>query len=116
MLDLLSQSSNIASRFLPDACRSPDNNIQTSQDSANRENASLKALADPHLPLALLSQAHKDWGSVLALAPQTQHPCLSQTPAGAVITKFKRLEITCKYLVLTLKALAHPHMPLALLA
>jgi len=32
-----------------------------------------KAVAQPHTPMALLAQVHKDWGCVLALPPQTSN-------------------------------------------
>jgi len=32
-----------------------------------------KALAKPHLPMALLTQRHRDWGCLLVLPPQTSN-------------------------------------------
>jgi len=43
-----------------------------------------KAVAQPDLPMALLAQRHRDWGSLLVLPPQTWNvslgwgcPCLA---------------------------------------
>jgi len=32
-----------------------------------------KAIAQPHLPMALLAQRHRDWGFLLVLTPQTSN-------------------------------------------
>jgi len=32
-----------------------------------------KAVAQPHLPMALLAQRHRDWGCLLVLPPQTSN-------------------------------------------
>ena len=32
-----------------------------------------KAVAQPHLPMALLAQRHRDWGCLLVLSPQTSN-------------------------------------------
>ena len=34
-----------------------------------------KAVAQPHLPIALLAQRHRDWGCLLVLPPQTSNVC-----------------------------------------
>jgi len=78
----------------------------------------LKAPAHLHLPLALLSLAHKDWTLQVPchLKVQTWHMGLPQTPARAQHIKCKHLEITPTQKVLALKALAHPLLPVALLS
>jgi len=40
----------------------------------------LKALAGPHLPMALLREVHKDWGSALALPPQSSNIASGSLP------------------------------------
>ena len=35
-----------------------------------------KAVAQPHLPMALLAQRHRDWGCLLVLPPQTSNVAL----------------------------------------
>ena len=41
-----------------------------------------KAVAQPHLPMALLAQRHRDWGCLLALAPQTSNVVRRSLPGS----------------------------------
>jgi len=41
-----------------------------------------KTVAQPHLPMALLAQRHRDWGCLLVLPPQTSNVTLSIRAGG----------------------------------
>jgi len=41
-----------------------------------------KAVAQPHLPMALLPQRHRDWGCLLVLPPQTSNVSLGVRTGG----------------------------------
>jgi len=60
----------------------------------------LKALAHPHLLMALLALAHRDWGSTTALPPQTYTESISlcQTPAAALPQKCKSTSIASTWM------------------
>jgi len=47
--------------------------MRTSADSLQAERANLEAVAQPHLPMALLAQRHRNWGYLLLLPPQTSN-------------------------------------------
>jgi len=63
LLVLPPQTSNVAlGRSVLGASGSPD-----------PKELSRKAVAQPHVPMALLAQRHRDWGSILVLPPQTSN-------------------------------------------
>jgi len=43
------------------------------QTAGSQKGLVWKALAQPHLPMALLNQRHRDWGCLLVLPPQTSN-------------------------------------------
>jgi len=78
-------------------------------------------VAKPDLPMALLAQRHRDWGCLLVLPPQTSNVDWkwggpSQTTFAAVVQKCEHLQIAGSQKRLAWKAVAQPHLPMALLA
>jgi len=61
-------------RKLGDPCRTPPTALvrqcERLQIAGSRKGLSWKAVAQPHLPMALLVQRHRDWGCLLVLPPQ----------------------------------------------
>ena len=47
------------------------------QIALNQKELAWKAVAQPHLPMALLAQRHRDWGCLLFLPPETSNVYLS---------------------------------------
>ena len=43
------------------------------QIACSQKGLAWKAVAQPHLPMALLAQRHRDWGCLLVLQPQTSN-------------------------------------------
>ena len=43
------------------------------QIARSQKGLAWKAVAQPHLPIALLAQRHRDWGCLLVLSPQTSN-------------------------------------------
>jgi len=43
------------------------------QIARSRKELAWKSFAQPHLPMALLAQRHRDWGFLLVFAPQTSN-------------------------------------------
>jgi len=77
-----------------------------------------KAVARPHLPMALLAQRHRDWGCLLVLSPRTSNisfGCLCRALPAALLRKCERLQIAHRHKELAWKTLAQPHLPKALL-
>jgi len=80
-----------------------------------------KAVAQPHLLMALLAQRHRDWGCFLVLPPQTSNVacewwCPRQPPFAELLRKCERLQIAGSQKGLAWKAVAQPHLPMALFA
>ena len=78
-----------------------------------------KAVAQPHLPMVLLAQRHRDWGSFIVLPTQTSNVDLgvpARLPAAAILPKCERLQIDGRQKGLPWKAVAQPHLLMALLA
>jgi len=57
---------------MPGVCSSPASKIRTSVDSWSQKGLAWKAVAQPHLPMALLAQRHRDWGCFLVLPTHLQ--------------------------------------------
>ena len=80
-----------------------------------------KAVAQPHLPKAVLAQSHRDWGCLLVLPPEssnvsweTEVSC--NTTFASVLRKCERLQIAVSQKGLAWKAVAQPHLPMALIS
>jgi len=78
-----------------------------------------KAAAQPHLPMALLVQMHRDWAAFLSCHLKLQnvvlgvHACHLRQSCSQ---KCKRLQIARRQKGLAWKAVAQHHLPMALLA
>ena len=99
---------------------SPVPKTGTTADSSQAEEAIQEGFAKPHLPMALLAQRHRDWGCLLVLQPQTSNlalewggPCQEQS--AALLRKCERLQIGLSPKGTAWKAVAQPHLPMALL-
>ena len=94
--------------------------LRTSADSSQPEGASQKAVAQPHVPMALLAQRHRDWGCLLVLQPQTSNVTWGwgswRSPFAGLLLKCERLQIARRQKGIAWEALAQPHVPMALLA
>jgi len=55
---------------LPSVSCSPVPKFECLQISGNQNGLGWKAVAQPHLPMALLAQRHRHWGCLLVLQPQ----------------------------------------------
>jgi len=89
------------------------------QIARSKKELSWKAVAQPHLPMALLAQRHRDWGCLLVLPPTNfKHRfCgLCRGPPAALLQKCERLQIAHSQKELAWKAVAQRHLPMALLA
>jgi len=122
LLVLPPQTSDVTwgSGSLAGSFRRPALKMRTSADSSQAEGASLKAVAHPHVPMALLAQRHRDWGCLLVLSPQRSNEAwgrvsvlgTSDSPAPKMRTSADISQAEGA----SLKAVAHPHVPMALLA
>jgi len=70
--------------------------------------------------MALLTQRHRDWGSLLVLPPQTSNVawewwCPRQAPLPVLLLKRKGLQVADSHKGLAWKAVAQPHLLMALL-
>jgi len=89
--------------------------------AGSQKGLSLKAVSQPHLLMAVLAQRHRDWGCLLVLPPQSSKVtweswCPCQAPFAALLLKCERLQIAGSQKGLSLKAVAQPHLPMALFA
>jgi len=69
--------------------------------------------------MELLAQRYREWGYLLLLPPQTSNvawvvPC--RAPPEALLRKCERLPIALSQKEVAWKAVAQPHLPMALLA
>jgi len=64
-------------RSLGGPCRGPPaallRKCERLQIARRQKELAWKAVAQPHLPMALLTQRHRDWGCLLLLPPQTSN-------------------------------------------
>jgi len=62
-------------RIFGGPCRGPPSallpNCKRLQIAGRQKELAWKAVTQPHLPMALLAQRHRDWGCFLVLPPQT---------------------------------------------
>jgi len=58
------------------------------QIAGRQKGLAWKVVAQPHLPMALLAQRHRDWGCLLVLPPQTSNVCL-EIAGGAMPVSFR---------------------------
>jgi len=91
------------------------------QIARSQKELAKKAVPQPHLPMALLVQRHREWGCLLVLPPQTSNVaweiwCPCQATFAALLRKCERLQIAGSQKLLAWKAVAQPHLPMALLA
>ena len=106
---------------MPGASGSPAPKMRTSADRSQPERKELacKAVAQPHLPMALLAQRQKRMGLLACLATSNfirifRGPCRS-SPA-ALLPKCECLQIARSQKELAWRAAAQPHLSVALLA
>jgi len=95
--------------------------MRTSADSWQPEGAGLEICCSASLPMAVLAQRHREWGCLLVLPPQTSNVTWEwggacQTPLAALLRTCERLQRAGSQKGLPWKALAQPHLPMALLA
>jgi len=91
------------------------------QVGGSQKGLAWKAVAQPHLPMALLAQTHREWGSLLILPIEPSNACLEwwclcQAPFTALLLKCECLQIAGSQKGLAWKAVAQPHLLMALLA
>jgi len=101
------------------ASRSPALKVQTSADSSQVERASLESCCSASSAHGTARTEAQRLGLPSCLATSNFKrsfggPCRA-TPA-ALLPKCERLQIACRQKKLAWKALAHPHLPMALLA
>jgi len=71
--------------FMGPCRRSPAVLLQKSerlQIAGSQKKLAWKAVAQPHLPMALLAQRHRDWGCLLVLPPQNSNVNLGVRAGG----------------------------------
>ena len=106
-------------------CRAPPVTLlrkcERLQIAGSQKELAWKAVAQPHLQMALRAQRHRVWGCLLVLPPQTSNvdwkwggPC--QAPFPVLLRKCEGLQIAGSQKELAWKAIAQPHLPMALLA
>jgi len=110
-------------RSLGGPCRAPPKALlpkyERLQIAHRQKGLAWKAVAQPHLPMALLAQRHRDWFCFLLLHPSNFKSSLGgpcRAPQTALLPKCERLQIARRHKGLALKAVAQPHLPMALLA
>jgi len=88
------------------------------QIARRQKELACKAIAQPHLPMALLAQRHRDWVCFLVLPSQTSKVSLwnsCREPPSSLLPKCERLEIARSQKELAGKAVAQPHLRMAVL-
>jgi len=88
------------------------------QIAGRQKELAWKAVAQPHLPTALLAQRHR-LGLLACLAISNFKRILrgtSREPPAALLRKCERMQIAGRQKELAWKAVAQPHLPTALLA
>jgi len=105
---------------VPGACGSPAQKCQRLQIAGRQKRLAWKAVAQPHLPTAVLAQRHRDWDCLLVLPPKT---CLGTSnfkrslwglcreTQAALLRKCECLQIAGSQKGLAWKAVAQPHLP-----
>jgi len=91
------------------------------QIAVRQKGLAWKAVAQPHLPMALLAQRHRDWGCLLLLPHQTSNVTWQwegscHAPFAALLRKCERLHTAGRQKGPAWKAVAQPHLSMALLA
>jgi len=73
-------------RILGGLCRAPPSALlrkcKRLQINRRQKELAWKAVAQPHLPMALLAQRHRDWGCLLVLPPQNSNVALRVRAGG----------------------------------
>jgi len=87
------------------ACKSPLaallRRCERLQIAGSQKGLAWKAVAQPHLPMALLEQSHRHWRCLLVLQPKTANVAWEwggacQTPLAALLRRCERLQIAGK--------------------
>ena len=91
------------------------------QIAGSQKGLAWKAVAQPHLPMALLAQWQTHQDCLLVLPYQTSNvacewTCECQAPFAALLRICDRLQIAGSQKGLACKAVAQPHLPMTLLA
>jgi len=124
LLVLPPQTSNVAWEWCC-PCHTPFTallgKLERLQIAGSQKVLACKAVAQPHLLMALLTQRHRDWGCLLVLPPQTSNACWewwcpSQAPFAALSLKCESLQTAGSQKGLAWKAVPQPHLPMAVLA
>jgi len=78
-------TSNFKSTF-GGPCRGPPTGLlrkyERLQIARSQKDLAWKAVAQPHLPMALLAQRHREWGCLLLLTPPTSNAALGVRAGG----------------------------------
>jgi len=101
------------------ATDSPAPKCKRLQIAHSQKELAWKAVAQPHLPMALLAQRHRDWGILLVLPTSNlkySFGGLCRGSPAVLLRKCKRLQVARSQKELAWKAVAQPHLPMALLA
>jgi len=107
------------------ACQTPLaallRSCESRQIAGSQKGLDWKAVAHPHVPMALLAQSHRHWGCLLVLPPQTSNiawdwGAACQTSLAALLRSCERLQIAGSQKGLAWNAVAQPYLPMALLA
>ena len=119
LLALVPQTLNVHHVFLSLAFRSPAPKMQTSSGSSHPEGASLESCYSASSAHGTdRTEAHRL--GLLACLATSNFKCslwgLCQEPLAAVFRKSERLQIAGRQKGLAWKAVAQPHLPMALLA
>jgi len=89
------------------------------QIACRQKGLAWNAVSQPHLPMSLLAQRHRDWGCLFVLPPQISNVDLgvpASLPPAALLQICERLQIAGSQKGLVWKAVAQPHLPMVLLA
>ena len=106
------QSSDIQSLSLLDACRRPAPVLKISRNSSYAERASTESCCLALIfPWSRFLKAHNDWGSGIALPPQSFSICVGALPDAR---SSPNVQLAPKQTVIALKAFSGPHLSLAL--
>jgi len=78
-------------------CRGPPGALlrkcESLQIARRQKGLAWKAVAQPHLPMALLAQRHRDWGFWLVLPPQNSNVALGVSAGNLQQTRSKNANV-----------------------
>ena len=92
-------------------------NAEFLQIAGSQKGLAWKAVAQSHLPMALLAERHRGWGFLIVLPPQTSNVSRGcEVPAGLLHQRCSKnaefLQIAGSQKGLAWKAVAQPHLPM----